>query len=92
MMATFIGLGPVDPLLLDKGAVLLNDLREVSNRERGRDALALPNRDSPCLRVEMVAAGYKGVVARDRRQYSVETDEGSFFVVADELSGTTRPR
>ena len=93
MMATFIGLGPGDPSLLDKGAVLLNDLREVSNRERGTDDLALPNRDKPCLRVETVAAGYGGVVARKRRQCSIETDEGSFFfVTTDELSGTTRPR
>ena len=92
MMATFIGLGPVDPSPLDKGAVLLNDLREVSNRERGIDDLTLPKRDKPCLRVETVAAGYKGVVVRERRQCSVETDEESFFVVADELSGTTRPR
>ena len=89
MMATFIGLGPVDPSLLDRGAVLLNVLREVYNRERRIDDLALPNRDKLCLRVETVAVG---VMFRERRQCNIETDEGSFFVMAEELRGTTRPR
>ena len=58
-MATFIGLGPVDPSLLDKGAVPLNDLEEAPNRGRGMDDLALPNLDKPCLRPrETVAVGY----------------------------------
>lgn len=89
MIATFIGLGPVDPSLLDKGAVLLNVFREVSNRVRGIDDLALPNCDKPCLRVETVAVGYKEVVVRVRRQCNVETaDVGSFFAVVVELRGT----
>jgi hypothetical protein len=75
MMATFIGLGPVDPSLTDKGTVPLNDLGEISNRGRGMDDLALPNRDNPCLRA--CETGYTGgvvLLSRERRQYSIDLD------------------
>ena len=101
-MATFIGLGPVDPSLLDKGAVLLKHLRELfMNVEVKVDDLPLPSCDRPCRRVEEVisaATGYEGrggvEVLRGRRQCSVVADEGSFLAVADveEVSGTARPR